>query len=130
MRQITSGVEPDRFPVFGDRLIDLSLVLQGNAQMDMAEIVAGCQPDGLAIRGDCVGEIPLLGHEEIAEVEKGQVIPRIELNGPAIGGDRVSPLALRRQDIAQGIVDRGVVGLKGDRRASSVIAASHWPRCA
>ena len=54
------GLEPDRLAVFGDRLVELALVAQGVAEVEVGLGVVGLEPDRLAVFGDRLVELALV----------------------------------------------------------------------
>ena len=54
------GFEPDRLAVLGDRLIQLTLILQGGAEVVVGHSVIGLEPDGLAVLGDRLIQLTLV----------------------------------------------------------------------
>ena len=52
------GLEPDRLAVFGDRLVQLPLVGQGDAEVVVGLGVVGLEPDRLAEFGDRLVRFP------------------------------------------------------------------------
>ena len=53
------GLEPDRLAVCGDRLVQLPLARQGDAEVGVGLGVVGLEPDRLAVFGDGLVELPL-----------------------------------------------------------------------
>ena len=54
------GLEPDRRAVFGDGLVELPLVLQGDAEVVVGLGVVGLEPDRRAVFGDRLVELALV----------------------------------------------------------------------
>ncbi len=53
------GPEPDRLAVCGDGLVELSLGLEADAEVDVGRDEVGLEPDRLAVLGDGLVELPL-----------------------------------------------------------------------
>ena len=53
------GPEPDRLAVCGDGLVELSLGLEADAEVDVGRDEVGLEPDRLAVFGDGLVELPL-----------------------------------------------------------------------
>ena len=62
------GLVPDRRAVFGDGLVALALVAQGEAEVDVGLGEVGLEPDRRAVFGDGLVELALVAQGE-AEVE-------------------------------------------------------------
>ena len=73
-------LEPDRRAVFGDRLIQLSLVCQGDAEIVVGRGEVILEPDGRAVLGDRLIELALLV-QCLSEVEVGGGVLGTEPNG-------------------------------------------------
>ena len=54
------GLEPDRGAVLGDRLLDLPLVVQGDAEVVVGLGDVGLEPDRGAVLGDRLLQLPLV----------------------------------------------------------------------
>ena len=54
------GPEPDRLAVGGDRLVQLAVVVQGDAEVVVGLGGVGLEPDRLAAGGDGFGQLPWL----------------------------------------------------------------------
>ena len=54
------GLEPDRRAEFGDRLVQLPLGLQGDAEVVVGLGEVGLEPDRRAVFGDRLVQLPLV----------------------------------------------------------------------
>ena len=82
------GLEPDRFAVLGDRLVELPLVAQGDAEVGVGVGEVGLEPDRLAARRDRRARLAVLQQFE-TEVDVGLGIPGLEADHRAALRDRV-----------------------------------------
>ena len=69
-------IDPDRRAKFGDRLLQLPLVRQGDAQADVGLGSVGLEPDRRTIRADRLIQVSLLS-QGVAKVEVGRGIVRV-----------------------------------------------------
>ncbi len=98
----------------GDRLGQLALPLQGEAQVAARGGEVGIPLQGAAVRGHGGLQIPLAGQRD-AEVVVRRGIRRIQRDGPAVMGHGLLRLVLPLKDRTQGIVRFDVVGIEFDR---------------
>ena len=64
------GLEPEGFAVLGDRLIELPLVVQGDAEVVVGIGEVGLEAQRLAVLGDRLVQLPLVA-QGVAEVVVG-----------------------------------------------------------
>ena len=101
---------------FGDRLGQLPLFNQGDAEVVVGQGVVGREPDRRAEFGDRLLRLPLVSQGD-AEVVVGLGGVGLEPDRRAEFGDRLLRLPLGLQGGAEVDVGVGVVGLEPDRRA-------------
>ena len=129
------GLEPDRFAVFGDRLVQLPLGVQGHAEVVVGRAVVGLEPDRLA--AGCDGRVEerpgLLWAAQRPQqfAEAGQVVsvPRAQADQVLEHGDRLVRLPLLLQQVRQLVgrlrADRAGRRVEADRVVTPVPLLAH-----
>ena len=111
------GLEPDRLAVGRDRLIQLPLARQGDAEVVVGCGIVGLEADRLAELGLGGRIVPLHVTEGAAEAVVDLGVIGLGADGLAIGRDRLVGLALASEGIAEFMMRMRVVGRELDRRA-------------
>jgi hypothetical protein len=108
------GLEAKGLRIGGVRLLHLSLVLQGPAEVAMGLGDAGLEPDRCTQFGDRLGQLPLVTQGD-TEVGVGNREVRSDPDRRAVLGDCLLQLALHVQGGPEVVADVGIVGLEPDR---------------
>ena len=96
----TSGWSRIAVAVFGDRLVELALVRQGEAEVVVGSGEVGLEPDRLAVFGHGLVQLALVSQGD-AEVVMGTGVVGLEPDRLAVFGDRIVKLALLLQGVAE-----------------------------
>jgi hypothetical protein len=100
---------------FGDCLVRLAVLCQGDAEVGVCPGRVGLDPDRRTVFGDRLLQIPLVGQRETeVGVGLGKVV--LDPDRRAEFGDRLIELPLVCQGAAQVVVGLGVLGIDPDRR--------------
>ena len=120
------GLEPDRRAVFGDRLLQLPLGSQGDAEVGVGLGVVGLEPDRRAEFGDRLLQLPLVCQGG-AEVVVGLGVVGLEPDRRAEFGDRLLQLPLGFRAMPRLLWASASSGLSRIAVRNSAIASSSFP---
>ena len=107
------GFEGDGLVEIHEALVDQTLVLQRDAEVDVSLVEVRLHTDGLPVLGEPL-VFPARIAKHVAEVEVGGGVFRIEFDGLAVAGQGLFGSARLVKHVAKGVAGRVVVRLEAD----------------